>query len=185
MYNLTLLSTSNISISGLLWSVFTYTAMFNSSNYQDSVQRFQYASDTFYNYSNKLIRMRCPSASEKLIDCKCDCNSPLFGITFSTNFGCNCRFNESAINSIECSLQIDCTLPANNQSASAYSIDALAPWVIGKNYRLDNYVTYCYQSSQQYMYSCTYNILIGTIDEDYPSEGESFILLNYFILVIK
>lgn len=173
MYNLTLVSATNTTISGLIWSIFTYSAWFNSSNYINSTLRYRFGPKnnyTYYTFTHPAMRMRCHSilSGSKLLDCNCNCNQPIYGISMSTS-GCDCQYDDTNRDFAECQMQVDCSLPAVN--SSSYSYDSLGNTWMSPNLNINQTAVGCYKRSQQYMYSCTFNLQIGTIDYNFTSNG--------------
>lgn len=176
MYDFTYISSTTATISGIYWSIFTYSAMFNSSDSLNKTQSFRFGPQndfTFYNYYHPAIEMDCPY-SGKLLDCVCDCNSGMFGVSFSTSY-CFCHFNETVKNSIECKVQVDCAFPGYAPNSYMYSLDSRqVSWTPDSQLDLESTSVSCFQKPQQYMYSCAYNVLIGAVDYNWTGNQRIF-----------
>lgn len=179
----------NITYGSLIWDILVYSAFFNSSAYENSTQVklklfsnclgliypfclgnqiFGFKADSnvdYYYFMHPNYQIFCPSSTNgNIVDCQCNCSEPIIGVTVSYGYGCQCNFDHSQLGSLECTVLISCSVPGNASLIDHYSYDSQGYFYMNKNYSFNSIENTCYQKYNQYMISCKFNVLIGTIN---------------------
>lgn len=188
MYNLTFLSSQNLTFHNILWETLTYIAWFNST---DSIKY-----DVFLNTEPKTMNriylnnyhFECPNIDNfKISDCKCFCDKKIVATEILSPNKCACRTQMNAM----CSIQIDCTRSLQSLKTSQFitsrfpdspSTKYSCPY---KNYQL---MTLCFFSFYSGFINSTVNITnnlyynkLQTISPvDYLIEDSSAIINNQY-----
>ena len=196
---LTLLSVANTTYMSYYWTILTYTAVLNSSDYFNSTARYQFGPKdnyTYYNYYFPGFSVDCPSYPvTNLVNCRYTCNKAIYGITQYDWSGCKCYFDETVLDEIECTVQIECSLVESTTSATTtvtaltnptstntattttsvsytaptttYSYDSVPSYSASSTLDLNKTSASCFEPSQQYMYSCKYRVIIASIGSNW------------------
>lgn len=154
MYNLVLVSTQNISFYNLFWTLFTYTADFNSTNKVSTIDKiyFTNAPNINYQFTYNKYSFQCPNKLS-LVDCKCKCENLLMGISFYNNY-CESRTTWSE----NCQIEIKCLNKTKNFDSSIDTdVYSVSTSTMGKNFS-------CLSAKYQLMTSCNYYIITGLLN---------------------